>query len=74
MVKFARSASVAQHSPVWMLGVHIAPSSSHAEVASRIELEDVQLEYPAMYWGFGEEKKEEGKKRLATDVSPGGHL
>ena len=67
MVKFVRSAPVAQVSPVWILGVDMALSLGYTEAASHMP----QLEGPTtkiynyVLGGFGDKKKK--KKEIGID-------
>ena len=58
---------------VWILGVDMAPSSSHAEVVSHIAQPEALTTriYNYVLGVFGKKKN---KTRLATDVSSGANL
>ena len=76
MVKFTCSTSATQGFTVWILGVDMAPLASRAEVMSHITQPEALTTriYNYVLRGFGEEKKKEREKRLATDISSGANL
>ena len=74
VLKFACCASVAQSSPVWILGVdlHTAHQATLWQHPTWKNQNDIQLGYTTMSWGFGEEKKkeEDWQQMLAQGQSP----